>query len=166
MKYLITSIILAIVVFVIIKGDEFGSPQPWEKWPGHDKFAKSVAEQAIKFYSKESHLMYKLSYVDSIEKRVFGGANRYRVKFCAKCVKAIKSSKGGKNGKGKKPVKGCTKKTKCELFKAVLRDEKITGNKKLTVTNVATETTYVSTKKPPVVTTKAPRKPKNILKKH
>uniref|UniRef100_A0A0N5C2X0 Cystatin domain-containing protein n=1 Tax=Strongyloides papillosus TaxID=174720 RepID=A0A0N5C2X0_STREA len=147
MKYLITSIILAIVIFAAINGNQSSSPKSpkWKKWRGNKTFPEEIARNATYLYNNETGENYKLVKVNSTFTRVINDTDRYKVKFCAtNCTKKKQPKENTKDKIKKKSYSNYE--TNCDQFHAVLTVKNSTGHRRLTVTKDGTNTTYNSKK--------------------
>uniref|UniRef100_A0A0N5C054 Secreted protein n=1 Tax=Strongyloides papillosus TaxID=174720 RepID=A0A0N5C054_STREA len=147
MKYLITSILLAIAIFVTIsarKSDSRPAPLPpsppeWKYWDGKKPLnAKLIATDAAMLWYECGHKYFKFVKLGSTEKRKIDGIPRFRVKYYAKKCKSGKPEKRCRNGKcvktGRIIVSKC--KGKNELFQAIFKNEVINDKLRLNVTKL------------------------------
>uniref|UniRef100_A0A0K0FZI0 Salivary lipocalin n=1 Tax=Strongyloides venezuelensis TaxID=75913 RepID=A0A0K0FZI0_STRVS len=156
MKYSITYVILAVVIFVTVNGKKrpktpttrttttttAPSPPKWQKWNGTKPFkAEDIARNGTKIYNAQVHTNYTFDGIISNQTRNINGIDRYRVRFNVKSCTV--QSKGSK----KKPVVSY----KCERIsiklQAVLKDNKTAGRRTITVKEVGSQEKYTSTTK-------------------
>uniref|UniRef100_A0A0N5BC89 Cystatin domain-containing protein n=1 Tax=Strongyloides papillosus TaxID=174720 RepID=A0A0N5BC89_STREA len=144
MKYLTTSITLAIVIFVTINGQKQNSqkrssPRAWKHWDGKNPFpAREIAQNATTLFYQRSGTYYQLVNIYSKQTRKVHGTRRYRVQFNAVKCRLKKQPKSGK----KDPIRvvGCVRKN--TPFEAILRYNTPIGKLTLFVTNLLTGKSY------------------------
>uniref|UniRef100_A0A0K0FZK2 Cystatin domain-containing protein n=1 Tax=Strongyloides venezuelensis TaxID=75913 RepID=A0A0K0FZK2_STRVS len=107
MKYLIISIVFAIVIFVTINGKKCPTPSKltttkpkspnWQKWERPLYFAEEIVKNAMDLYYSKTKIYFKLVYIIEEKTRFINRLYKYRVKFYAtRCTLNKQKYKKGK----------------------------------------------------------------------
>uniref|UniRef100_A0A0N5BC90 Cystatin domain-containing protein n=1 Tax=Strongyloides papillosus TaxID=174720 RepID=A0A0N5BC90_STREA len=156
MKYLSTSIILSVVIFVAINGKKHPrlpqtrkitpSPPNWDKWEGKYPFSVQViVDNAINLFYRRTGNYFKFMDIVLKQTAFINGSRRYKVIYnAAKCIlgkpkKCIRKGRKCPN-KGKINIVGWVRKN--TLFQAILKDNKLKRKLKLNVTNLENDESY------------------------
>uniref|UniRef100_A0A0K0FRH3 Salivary lipocalin n=1 Tax=Strongyloides venezuelensis TaxID=75913 RepID=A0A0K0FRH3_STRVS len=178
MKYLITSIVIAIITDAIFIEEDTTMPQEitttripsWGDWDGTGSYsAQDIVKNATELYYNNTCIYYNMTSITLNQTRIVNGTHRYRVKYNAtKCIlnngkesEKLETSNGNCD---KEKIPECTETEENETrFQAVFRNNTYQHQLGLYVTNMETNTTYKGVYKQPLKKVKKLKKKKQVV---